>query len=281
MVTPLFFRDFNKPADVILNDDYSLKRTLRMKFVTTNGITLTTDSELVGKDGKYEQKAKLSGKYKHIPTGFAVDKLQLKESGGVTGEFSLSGVAPGLTFTFKGEEKPTGELGVEYVGTKYAVKSEIDLVQLSKLKANAVLVHEGAKVGADVEVALPDAKSELALNKWTVGTGYGTPKAFASALATNGKNGLDYSLFGVYKLSPPIAVAVRATIPASGIYGLTFGGIYQCNPKTKIKSKVTLNGLASACVIQDVLPKVQLIATAEGSIKNLQDYKVGFGAFLG
>ena len=41
------------------------------------------------------------------------------------GEFALAGVAPGLTFTFKGEEKPTGELGVEYTGARFAVKSEV------------------------------------------------------------------------------------------------------------------------------------------------------------
>ena len=37
----------------------------------------------------------------------------------------MAGVAPGLTFTFKGEEKPTGELGVEYTGARFAVKSEV------------------------------------------------------------------------------------------------------------------------------------------------------------
>ena len=67
----------------------------------THNQTLTTDSELVGKDGQFQQKAKLTGKYKHVPTGFAVDKLVLKETGGVSGEFSLSGVAKGVTFTFK------------------------------------------------------------------------------------------------------------------------------------------------------------------------------------
>lgn len=43
------------------------------------------------------------------------------------------------------------------------------------------------QVGADVEVALPDAKSEFGLNKWTVGTGYGSPTYFGSVTATNGK----------------------------------------------------------------------------------------------
>lgn len=87
-----------------------------------NTQTITTENDLTGKDGKYDLKAKISGKYKHGATGFSVDKLQLKETGGLVGEFSLANVAPGLVFTFKGEEKPTGELGVEYTGARFAIK---------------------------------------------------------------------------------------------------------------------------------------------------------------
>ena len=89
-----------------------------------------------------------------------------------------------------------------------------------------------------------------------------------------GKSGLDYSIFGVYKIAPPLSVAARATVPAAGNKGLTvgkytyiltecfwllsdhvcmdgwIGGIYQCNPKTKIKAKASLGGQVSACVIQ-------------------------------
>lgn len=43
----------------------------------------------------------ISGKYKHGRTGFSIDKLQMKETGGLVGEFSLANVAPGLVFTFK------------------------------------------------------------------------------------------------------------------------------------------------------------------------------------
>jgi hypothetical protein len=46
----------------------------------------------------------------------------------------------------QGEEKPTGELGVEYTGSRFAVKAEADLVQLAKAKASAVVAHEGGKV---------------------------------------------------------------------------------------------------------------------------------------
>jgi hypothetical protein len=45
--------------------------------------------------------ASVSGKYKHAPSGFSVDKLQLQKDGKVQAEVSLAGVAPGLNFTFK------------------------------------------------------------------------------------------------------------------------------------------------------------------------------------
>lgn len=137
----------------ILNDDYSLKRTLKVKHVTPDGVVrepvtkpfclpiapvhsytsfplplqrltqllvvliqfeacrsgllaslshspsflppppslpplfggqaVTTENELTGKNGKFDLKAKISGKYKHAATGFSVDKLQLKETGGL------------------------------------------------------------------------------------------------------------------------------------------------------------------------------------------------------
>lgn len=40
--------------------------------------TITSENELV--DGK-DVKAKVSGKYKHAPTGFSVDKLQVRCQG--------------------------------------------------------------------------------------------------------------------------------------------------------------------------------------------------------
>ena len=46
----------------------------------------------------------------------------------------------------QGEEKPTGEVGVEYTGSRFATKAELDLVALSKAKASAVVAHEGGKV---------------------------------------------------------------------------------------------------------------------------------------
>ena len=43
------------------------------------------------------------------------------------------------------------------------------------------------QVGGDVEVGLPDGTNSLALNKWSVGTAYGTATSFASVVAASGK----------------------------------------------------------------------------------------------
>jgi hypothetical protein len=49
-------------------------------------------------------------------------------------------------------------------------------------------------VGGDVEVALPDGKTDLALNRWSVGTAYGTATSFASLVAASGMYFLPPSL---------------------------------------------------------------------------------------
>jgi len=142
-------------------------------------------------------------------------------------------------------------------------------------------------VGGDVEVALPDGKSDLGLNRWSVGSAYGTSTSFASIVAASGtfppslppslpliyrtwfglrgqasrdvvtevvevlllllllpiskahpslppslppsfpstgKTGMDYSIYGVVKTSPPLSVAGKLTYPSGGTSGGKEGG---------------------------------------------------------
>jgi hypothetical protein len=64
-----------------------------------------------------------------------------------------------------------------------------------------------------------------------------------------GKAGLDYSLYGVWKTSPPLALAGKLTFPAGSDYSLTVGGVYRASPQTTLKGKVNLAGIAAASII--------------------------------
>ncbi|CAM9822931.1 unnamed protein product, partial [Choristocarpus tenellus] len=61
----------------IQEDDYSLKRTLKVKHTTPNGVGVTTKNE--HKDGVV---GTIEAKYAHKPSGVSIDKLTVREERG-------------------------------------------------------------------------------------------------------------------------------------------------------------------------------------------------------
>ncbi|CAM9908605.1 unnamed protein product, partial [Ectocarpus fasciculatus] len=63
-------------ATDILSDDYSLKRTLKMKHTTPHGVTVTAKSEHnKGVNGALE------AKFFHAKSGVSIDKAKVRERG--------------------------------------------------------------------------------------------------------------------------------------------------------------------------------------------------------
>merc|ERR1719390_78888 len=95
------FKDFNKNVTDIFNDDFDYKYGLKVKTNAPRGVGVTVSTDYSPKGGKTSLLGKISAKWAH-ESGFAIDKVEMKSDGSLSTETSLSGVAPGLKFEFKG-----------------------------------------------------------------------------------------------------------------------------------------------------------------------------------
>jgi hypothetical protein len=65
-----------------------------------------------------------------------------------------------------------------------------------------------------------------------------------------GKSGSpDYSLYGLYSVAPTFKVGTAVTLPTGGSVAATVGGVYKCNPKTTLKTKVTTDLVGALTVV--------------------------------
>jgi hypothetical protein len=84
-------------ATDLLTDDYGLKRTLKVKHTTPQGVTFTVENE----HKKGTVVGKITGKYVHKESGFALDKITLSPDGSKNVECALVNLADGLKLTAK------------------------------------------------------------------------------------------------------------------------------------------------------------------------------------
>jgi hypothetical protein len=84
-------------ATDLLTDDYGLKRTLKVKHTTPQGVTFTVENE----HKKGNVVGKITGKYVHKESGFALDKITLAPDGSKSVECALVNLADGLRLTAK------------------------------------------------------------------------------------------------------------------------------------------------------------------------------------
>lgn len=54
----------------------------------------------------------------------------------------MTGVAPGLKFTFKGDDNLKGDLGVEYGIENTTLAGELDVVEFSNLRLSGVVAYQ-------------------------------------------------------------------------------------------------------------------------------------------
>lgn len=102
---------------------------------------MTAETDFTCKADKPQLPGKLVFKWQHA-SGFVIDKLQLKNNDSVVTETSMTGVAPGLKFTFKGDDNLKGDLGVEYRIDNTTLTGELDVVEFSNLRLSGVAAYQ-------------------------------------------------------------------------------------------------------------------------------------------
>lgn len=221
---------------------------------------------------------KLSLKWPHA-SGFTLEKLESSSDGKLTVETSLVGAAPGLKLEFKGNDHSNkSDLSFTYTAPAATVTGEVDLLNLSSVKASAIGGNGPVTVGANVEVKL--AKYAVDSYSLGLGLGYTIPKLFFLGLRAD-KTFSAFSALFTYAAARDITLAGKMTYSGKDKVGATLATVYKCNADTTIKVKAnTTGGVFSASVRQAFPGKFAVVGSAEIPAQ-LNTAKFGLNATLG
>ncbi|GMH50156.1 hypothetical protein TrLO_g9420 [Triparma laevis f. longispina] len=268
-----FFKDISKSSNDALGDDYTSKVSSKMK-TKAGPVGVTCETTRVSKD-KVSLLSKLSFKWAG-PSGFSVDKLQLKDNGSHVLETSLVGAAgnPNLKFTFKGDDSQKGDLGVEYSKGMLGLTAEMDIIELKKVSASALVTKGDLAFGGNGTFKMAGSS----IDKFSLGASYSAGPIFA-ALTTDKFAGANLGL--MYKVNGDLSIATSSSHSADKpLDAVTIGCVYNA-PVGVVKAKCTSGGVASAVLVKDVAKKVTItpsLQVANGDIKNAS---FGFGVVMG
>lgn len=276
------FEDFNKKVKDLFKDDYTDKILLKIKHNAPAGVAVTAETEYSCKGDKPALPSKLSLKWKHA-SGFALDKLQIKNNDGISTETSMTGVAPGLKFTFKGDDQMKGDLGVEYAVENMTLTGELDVVEFSNLRVSGAFGYQNLLLGGNLAYRLPGEKSTNQVGDYSVAAGYNAFPWFASVGSTN-FNTVDLHLHYTYQ-KYGMGLIVNGNLDGRSP-NVTFGGLCNCSPFTVVRAKAittgaTNNTALAASVSHNPAAGVNVVGSVETALSNLQAAKLGLQITLG
>ncbi|KAG5180109.1 voltage dependent anion channel [Tribonema minus] len=273
MVVPPFYKDLTKVVNDLLTDDFSLKRTVKVKHTTPHNVNFTIENEHKGS----AVAGKVQLKYAHKPSGFALDKVTIAQNGAKTVECSLAGLAPGLKLTAKVDDAIKGDVGAEYVGAGFAIKTDMD-VEATKMVTSATAAYEGVNAGGIISAKLPGDKP-AALSDYNAGVAYGGTGWFTALTTTNKM--ATYNLSATYAPAKNVTAVVLASLtPETGAQSVVVGTKYVCNPNTTLRAKATSDGMLHAAVQHKCTQGLIIGAATEVNAKDMQP-KFGFNCTLG
>jgi hypothetical protein len=277
------FEDFNKRVTDLFKDDYTDKCLLKIKHTAPYGVSVTSETEHNCKGDKPSIAGKLTLKWKHA-SGFALDKLQFKNNDNIVTETSMTGVAPGLKFTFKGDDSNKGDLGVEYSTDNMMMTGELDVVQFSEIRLSSVFGYQNLLLGGNLAYRLPADKAPSQLNNYTVAAGYNAFPWFATVGSTN-LNTVDVHM--QYNHQKHVLGMILNHDLNKNSSRVTAGGLCNCSPTTAVRSKLIATGTSTnditvaGSVAHTPAAGLTLLGSVEAKLGNVQNPKFGFQVTLG
>lgn len=273
------FADIVKNVSDVFSDDYKTKNILKIKHVTPNDVTVTSESELDAQFTSIAGNASL--KYKHS-SGFSLDKLAVKagKAGKVTfsAETSLVGVAPGLKFTFKGDDANEGKLGAEYTTDSMTLTGELDVNRLTALEVSSAFAVNNFVAGAEVSYdgAAKGGASE-GLKTLNLGASYQTNDLFLGVVTQNKFKGAKVS--ALTRVMPNVTLATEVTAAGSAV-SANLGAIYACHSSTTLRAKASTSKELAASVSYTPVKKTNIVVAASFDL-NTSTTKHGVSITLG
>jgi len=263
---PAKFEDFAKPSNDLLSDDYTSKFTLKCKK-NAGSVGVTVESE---RSSEGSISSKIGTKFPYY--GLKVDKLQFKPDGSYALETSLSPMI-GTLMTFKGGKG--SDLGLEYKKGDFLTTGTVDIKDMSKLSASSSIgIAPGVYVGGDLSYDV----TGKGLSAFNVGGTYSSGPFF-SCLTTTCK--IAQVNAGVrYKVNDYLTLASSSThTRAKPFDSFTFGGLYKAS-FGDVKAKVGSDGNVSACVKNEIVPKVTVTVSGTAPTSDLSKIKYGIGIIM-
>ena len=236
---------------------------------------ITTTTEYLPGTAAFPSKFNL--KWAHH-SGFTVDKLELTSFEKVNVETSLTGVADGLKFEFKGNDSSLGTVGAVYKHKLATFGTELDISGFSFLKASALGGSNGVSAGAAATFALG---SKFAVSDYSAAIGWKNDTAFVGLKANNKL--ADLNTFVHYQVKPNLGLHAQLDFtPKTSTHNVTVGVAYKCNDNNvATKAKITSNGLISASVKKNFPNKLSVVGAVGVDVHKLEAYNFGITATLG
>ncbi|CAE7461855.1 unnamed protein product, partial [Symbiodinium microadriaticum] len=237
-------------------------------------LTTTTDCNC---GAKCSLGGKVSARWAH-PSGFNLDKLEVKGNGSVAVETSLTDVAPGVKFEFKGDDQCKSDLGVQYKHEMATANVEFDVAEFSAVNAS-VLAGSGAFTGgASTTLTLGD---RMDLTRFDFAASYSVAKELFAGLHITNKFS-KYALSLGYFACPKYQLAgVFNFTPEKSATHLVFGGSYKCNPDTTVKAKADSDGVLGLSVKQMLSSNCSITTAAQVPSSDFSAYKLGISGSIG
>lgn len=202
----------------------------------------------------------------------------MKSDGSLLTETSLTGVAPGLKFQFKGDDSSRGDISATYKHANATATAELDVVEFSKVSASILGGNDVFALGVSAAAKLGDKADVTALD--VAGSYKVNDKLFAGINTTK--------KFSQYNLSLSYAHCKKATLgglftyqPDTSASSVTLGGAYKCNPNTTVKGKVNTDGVISVSVKQSCPSKCVVVGAVEADSRDFSQVKFGATITLG
>lgn len=280
----VLYKDIAKTAESVLKDDYEFSRKLKIKTKASNGVSFTTEGDMVSNKTIL---AKLSGSFTHTNSGLVFKKLQVTTNGRLISEAELPNVfTKGLKLTAKIEDgslaknvhaKRVGVFGWEFQQSNFSVDGAIDVGSTIISKA-AVYSFDNVLIGA--QAAFNYNKS--AVVDHNVALSY-RGNDFTATLQTKKRFDVLSGSFHHHLSYDTVYSALFNYDLKSGQNTLSVGGRYNADKLTTYAGKVESDGHASLALIQKIHPYLALTTSARVDVKNFDSdaHKFGIGLTLG
>jgi hypothetical protein len=278
------FDDLDKRVRDLFKDDFTDRITLKIKQDAAYNVNVTSETEYTS---SRNLTGKLTFKWKH-PIGYNLDKLQVASNGALTIESSMTTpAAPGVRFTFKGNDTTQGDLGVEYTRDNLFATAELDTLNLARIKTTSAFGYQGFTLGGCLCYDLPAEKREGRVGCYKFGLGYRYNNIFASYICQNLKNHAISALYAPMKnltlgfLSNFACEKGTECSKCCENADCQLGAVYQCNPNTTVRAKASCAGNVALAVTHSPATALALTGSVETSVQDVSNAKLGVQITLG